>query len=90
MKILRQFTEFLIEFWIVRLGFLLVILIFTSKLLNSIGSFNCIDDCKSDKSSREYISGDSTPNCSNRETNQSEMAFTARDDTSWGYFIPGE
>lgn len=84
MKILRQSTEFFIEL------FGCFSLIFTSKLLNSMGSFNCIDDCKSDKSSREYISGDSTPNCSNRETNQSEMAFTARDDTSWGYFIPGE
>lgn len=41
----------------------------------------------SESSSREYTDDASTPNCSNCVTNQSDMALTARVDTSCGYFM---
>lgn len=50
-------------------------------------AFICNGVCKSDNSSLEYTSDASTPNCSNCVTNQSDIALTARVDTSCGYFI---
>lgn len=50
-------------------------------------AFICNGVCRSDNSSLEYTSDASTPNCSNCVTNQSDMALTARVDTSCGYFI---
>lgn len=48
----------------------------------------CNGVCNNESSSREYTSDASTPNCSNCVTNQSDIALTARADTSCGYFMP--
>lgn len=63
-------------------------LTFISEISARSRAFICNGVCNSDRRSLEYTSGASMPNCSSRVTNQSDMALTARADTSWGYFMP--